>query len=102
VAFPEIAKGQNRLRYKKSRNRFQGELSAPVVNRYIDLLREGGEAPPIKVDGDIIVDGNHRYAAGVLEGESPTTTPGTVAPSQAANAKQFKDVKVTETDYGNH
>lgn len=80
----------------------QEEISAPVVNRYIDMLRTGSEAPPIKVDGDIIVDGNHRYAAGVLEGKLPATTPGTVAPSQAPKAKPVKDIKVTSTDYGNN
>lgn len=71
------------------------------MNRYIDKLRAGEQAP-IKVDGNIIVDGNHRYAAGVIEGKPPATTPGTVAPSQVPKAQPFKDIKVTPTDYGNH
>ena len=42
----------------------QPHLSRGLVNRYADmLLKEGQEAPPIKVDGETIVDGNHRYIA---------------------------------------
>jgi hypothetical protein len=77
----------------------QSAISAPIVNRDIDMLRAGSEAPAIKVDGDIIVDGNHRYAAGVLEGKPPATTPGTASPSQVPNAKPFSQIKVDSKDW---
>lgn len=45
----------------------QSNLSRALVNQYIDmLLSDGSEAPPIKVVGDTIVDGNHRYIADLL------------------------------------
>ncbi len=45
----------------------QGNVSREMVNNYTDmLLKDGSEAPPIKVDGDTIVEGNHRYIADQL------------------------------------
>jgi len=45
----------------------QGNVSRELVNNYTDmLLKDGSEAPPIKVDGDTIVEGNHRYIADQL------------------------------------
>jgi len=45
----------------------QSNLSRTLVNRYVDRLLIGGsEAPSIKVVGDIVVDGNHRYIADLL------------------------------------
>jgi hypothetical protein len=38
----------------------QGAVSLPRVQSYVDQLAAGSEAPAIKVDGSIIVDGNHR------------------------------------------
>ncbi len=37
----------------------------------VDQLAAGSPAPPIKVDGSIIVDGNHRYIAGQIRGQPP-------------------------------
>jgi len=39
-------------------------VSLPAIQRYIDRLNAGEQAPPIKMDGNVIVDGNHRYIAG--------------------------------------
>jgi len=80
----------------------QEAISAPAVNRYMDKIRGGQTAPPIKVDGNVIVDGNHRYAAGVLTGKPPATTPGTASPSQVRNARPFGQMKVDPKDWGNH
>lgn len=34
-------------------------------------------APPVKMDGNTIVDGNHRIVAGLLCNQIPASTPGT-------------------------
>lgn len=34
-------------------------------------------APPVKMDGNTIVDGNHRMVAGLLCNQIPASTPGT-------------------------
>ncbi|OKQ00006.1 hypothetical protein A3849_02105 [Paenibacillus sp. P46E] len=39
----------------------QGAVSLPAINRYTQRLSNGEIPPPIKVDNNIIVDGNHRY-----------------------------------------
>jgi hypothetical protein len=50
----------------------KGGISLPRVQRFVDMLQGGQEPPSIKVDGNMIVDGNHRYiAARVLRIEPP-------------------------------
>jgi hypothetical protein len=45
----------------------QPRVSAPRIQTYIDMIEMGNMPPPIKVSEDvIIVDGNHRYIAGLL------------------------------------
>src|SRR5262249_33296586 len=46
----------------------QGAVSGPAVDAYRERLRNGEVPPPIKVDGNVIVEGHHRYAAARLEG----------------------------------
>lgn len=41
----------------------QNFVSLPAVQRYVDRLLKGYIAPPIKMDGNVIVDGNHCYIA---------------------------------------
>ncbi|MDP1794768.1 MAG: hypothetical protein Q8K63_11610 [Acidimicrobiales bacterium] len=53
----------------------QGAISLPRVQRYVDMLAAGSESPPIKVDGSIIIDGNHRYVAGRIMGQEPPIQP---------------------------
>jgi hypothetical protein len=48
-----------------------GGISLPKVQQYVDKLLKGEVAPAIKVDGKIIVDGNHRYVAGRILGQEP-------------------------------
>ena len=38
---------------------------------------KGSIAPPVKMDGNTIVDGNHRMVAGLLCNQIPASTPGT-------------------------
>ncbi len=48
-----------------------GGVSLPRVQQYVDKLLAGEAAPAIKVDGGMIVDGNHRYIAGRIVGQEP-------------------------------
>jgi len=52
-----------------------GGVSLPIVQKYVDKLLAGEVAPAIKVDGRMIVDGNHRYIAGRILGQEPAIQP---------------------------
>ncbi len=78
----------------------QGAVSLPMVQRYVGRLIKGDIAPPIKVDGNIIVEGNHRYVAGKVFGKLSETVPGTLSPSQAARVKPMSETKVDTFDWG--
>ncbi|WP_437913733.1 RHS repeat-associated core domain-containing protein [Sorangium sp. So ce302] len=49
-----------------------GGVSLRLVQQYVDKLLAGDVAPAIKVDGQIIVDGNHRHIAGRILQQEPT------------------------------
>ena len=57
------------------RSQQAGGISLPLVQRYVDRLLRGDAAPAIKVDGRMIIDGNHRYVAGRVVGQEPATQP---------------------------
>lgn len=52
-----------------------GGISLPLVQSFVDMLRAGKVPPPIRVDGQIIVDGNHRYIAQRLLNIEPQIQP---------------------------
>ena len=52
-----------------------GGVSLPRVQRYVDKLLAGEVPPAIKVDGNMIVDGNHSYIAEKVLGVEPTIQP---------------------------
>jgi hypothetical protein len=79
----------------------QNFVSLPAVQRYVDRLLKGDVAPPIKMDGNIIVDGNHRYIAAKILGRSPEVAPGALSPSKAGQTKPVSDVKIDPVDWGN-
>jgi len=62
----------------------QNAVSLPAIQRYVDRLNAGEKAPPIKMDSNVIVDGNHRYIAGKVQGTLPEVQAGTMAPSKAS------------------
>ncbi len=43
-------------------------VSVPGVQEYVTMIEAGLPVPPIQLDGNIIVDGNHRYIAALLCG----------------------------------
>lgn len=49
----------------------QPSISGSKVMEYVGLLRRGQIPPPIEVDNGILVNGNHRYAAGLIFGTPP-------------------------------
>jgi len=59
---------------------------------YVARLNAGEIAPPIKRDGNVIVDGNHRYIAGLVQGTLPDVQAGTMALSKASQIKLLREI----------
>ena len=55
----------------------QKSVSIPAVARYTALIESVSIAPPVKMNGNTIVDCNHRMVAGLLCNQIPASTPGT-------------------------
>lgn len=53
--------------------------------------------PDIKVDGDLIIDGHHRYLASMLAGRSLSTTP--YAKSAATTVCEWEKVVLVKDDW---
>ncbi|WP_144656374.1 hemagglutinin repeat-containing protein [Achromobacter dolens] len=79
----------------------QGSVSLPAVQRYVDRLLKGDIAPAIKMDGNVIIDGNHRYIAAKILGRNPEVAPGILSSSKVSQTRPVSDVKVDLTDWGN-
>lgn len=54
----------------------QTRVSIPRIERYVRDMLNGDKFPDIKVDGDIIVDGHHRYIASRIANVNIGTVPG--------------------------
>jgi hypothetical protein len=50
-------------------------LCFPIINRIYKKMSIGIKFPSIKVDGDLIIDGHHRYLASLLAGTNLDTVP---------------------------
>ncbi|WP_232910572.1 filamentous hemagglutinin N-terminal domain-containing protein [Pseudomonas paralactis] len=79
----------------------QRAVSLPAIQRYVDRLLKGDVAPPISMDGKVIVEGNHRYIAAKILGRTPDVNPGTLPPNKAGLTKPMSEVKVDPVDWGN-
>jgi RHS repeat-associated protein len=79
----------------------QEEVSLPAIQRYYDRLLAGETPPAVKMDGDVIVDGNHRYVAGKIFGKVPNVTPGVMPMSKAPDVKPVIELKIDPDDWGN-
>lgn len=65
-------------------------------------MAENGFNPnfPVKVDGDLVVDGHHRVVAAKKAGVDIVTTPGTVSNASKANAlDSFDHIKIDPVDW---
>ena len=80
----------------------QGEVSLPMVQRYVKMLEAGSISPAIKVASGVIVEGNHRYVAGRLFGVEPAIVPGAMSPSQASRVVPIQQTKVNPVDWDKH
>jgi len=106
AALPVITKGsevteeviRNALRGDQTRT-LQGKVSLPAVQRYVDRLLKGDVPPAIKMDGQTIVEGNHRYVAAKVLGKNVPTTPwrspGTKTPTP------IEQIQIDKIDWGN-
>ncbi|MGB5969458.1 MAG: hypothetical protein WBG70_14180, partial [Spirulinaceae cyanobacterium] len=78
----------------------QESVSGPKIQRYVELIRQGVDMGTIKVDGDIIVDGHHRYIASQIAGvdfqQIPWIRP-TFKQSQPSNP--VGDIEISPIDY---
>ncbi|MCX5510508.1 hemagglutinin repeat-containing protein, partial [Pseudomonas sp. BJa3] len=79
----------------------QGFVSLPAIQRYVDRLLKGEKAPPIKMDGNVIVDGNHRYIAARLLGLVPEIVPGHLPPNKTGLTRPVNELKIDKDDWGN-
>ena len=78
----------------------QKAVSIPVIQEYVNRVLAGEvDMPDIKVDGDIIVDGNHRYITSRITG----TDVGIKAWSggKPDNVVDWADVILDSFDWGN-
>ncbi|SDI78307.1 hypothetical protein, partial [Pseudomonas panipatensis] len=79
----------------------QNAVSLPAVQRYVDRLLAGEVAPAIKMDGNVIIDGNHRYIAAKILGREPDVVPGILSPSKVDRTKPVIELKIDPADWGN-
>ncbi len=79
----------------------QNGVSLPAIQRYVDRLLAGDIAPPIKMDGNVIVDGNHRYIAAKILGMDPDVVPGALPPNKTDRIKPISDISIDPVDWGN-
>lgn len=56
---------------------YQPNVFASGVAALVGVIESGGTLPPIWVDGNKIIDGNHRYIAGILCNQPVAMTPWT-------------------------
>ncbi|MHA6572571.1 ParB N-terminal domain-containing protein [Pseudomonas yamanorum] len=79
----------------------QDGVSLPMIQRYVDRLLNGDVAPPIKMDGDVIVDGNHRYIASKILGREPTVDPGVLTDYKASKKRPTVNLEISPLDWDN-
>lgn len=53
------------------------------------------------MDGNVIVDGNHRYIAAKIMALEPSVVPGVLSSSKLGQTKPVVDVKIDPVDWGN-
>ncbi len=78
----------------------QLRVSIPRIKRYVTDMLNGDKFPPIKVDGNVIVDGHHRYIASKLANKQIDVQPGTRPLfSQMEPSKPLTDLIFDKVDW---
>lgn len=77
----------------------QQNVSVPVIAIYTNMLEKGSVSPPVEMDGDVIVEGNHRIVAALLCDTYPPVKPGTRPLS--APVYLFSQINPDIDDWGN-
>jgi filamentous hemagglutinin len=70
------------------------------IQRYVEQMRQGVDMGAIKVDGNIIVDGHHRYIASQIAGVELRQIPG-VRPTFQINqpTNPIQNINILPIDY---
>ena len=77
----------------------QQNVSVPAIAAYTEMLENGSVPPPVEMDKDVIVEGNHRMVAGLLCDTFPPVTPGTRP--LTAPIYPFSQINPDVDDWGN-
>jgi hypothetical protein len=78
----------------------QERVSLPKIERYAEQLKQGQDLGRIKVDGDIIVDGHHRYIAGQVAGvDVPTSAGSRPTFKQGLPSQPIKNIELNPNDF---
>ena len=76
LALPERPPDMGTLMAGATLSSRQRWVSWPKVRRFAEMVRHGEIPPEISVDDGLIVEGHHRYVAGVLARKLPGQRPG--------------------------
>lgn len=76
----------------------QDKISLPIINRIYKKMSKSIIFPPIKISGDLIIDGHHRYISAVLANFDIGIIKDYPRPSYLNNF-DWKDVTVLEDDF---
>ncbi|MBH5319866.1 Hint domain-containing protein [Paenibacillus sp. GSMTC-2017] len=77
----------------------QKAVSLPMIQRYVNMALSGQKAPPIHVDDGVLVDGYHRYIAGLIIGQIPAYRPYSGARPDLA--VPWNSLKIDPEDWDN-
>jgi RHS repeat-associated protein len=78
----------------------QTRVSIPRIERFVEDMLNGSKFPPIKVDGNVIVDGHHRYIAAKIANKQIDVIGGTRPLFQQGEAtKSLTKLIFDTTDY---
>lgn len=77
----------------------QQKISFPMIERYYRMLKKGERPLAIKIAGDTIVDGHHRYISGHIFGEIPEKSEWILP--KANEVRKWNMVTVASEDFDN-
>lgn len=70
----------------------QDAVSLDTVRKYYDQLSTS-KSPSIKMDGNVITDGHHRYIAGKIKGQLPDVDGGVLTSAKKTKVKPISEIK---------